>query len=344
MTGEAMSKAKSVKKKKQSTPRIWISGIFGILLVGGLLFFALFHIRHIEVVGNTRYSDEAVKSMVLKGPLSVNSVYISLFHKHTDLQEIPFMNSVEVELISRNSIRLHVNEKQTIGYVEYAGMYLYFDTDGMVLESLSPQDADIADTDMLEPEEIQEEGAAQYHPALTNVPLIRGLKFEHAEVGSVLEVPDKEIFNTILGISKMVDKFEIIPDSVEFSDTKGIILHYDNARIYLGEDENLEEKITRLQAILPSIRNLTGILHLEDFSSDTVNIIFTKDNGTDPDDEKTGVQTTPEPEGGSQGDEDKKDEPSGDGTEPDDDKPGSDDDDPEPDGTGAPAAPDEGEA
>lgn len=127
------------------------------------------------------------------------------------------------------------------------------------------------------------------------MPLIEGLKFEWVEVDSYLEIPDKEVFNTILGISKMVDKFDIVPDSVEFSDEKGIILHYNKARIYLGEDENLEEKLTHLEAILPNIRNLTGILHMEEFSNDTVNIVFTKDNGTDPADEKE--ETPPEEPG-----------------------------------------------
>lgn len=312
-----MREKKSIEKKKWGTTRVITGGIVGFLLAGGLLFFALFHVREIEVVGNTRYSDAAVKEMVLKGPLSANSVYLSVFQKHMDLSEVPFMNSVEVEMVSRNSIRLHVNEKQTIGYVEYAGMYFYFDTDGMVLECLSPKEAAQPEGNMLEPEEIKAEGETQYHPALTNVPLIEGLKFEWVEVDSFLEVPDKEVFNTILGISKMVDKFNIIPDSVEFSDEKGIILHYNKARVYLGEDENLEEKLTHLEAILPSICNLTGILHLENFSNGATNIIFTKDDGTDPADKKEDTKPDNPDEDTKPGDDKPKDD------KPKDDKPGN---------------------
>lgn len=58
-----------------------------------------------------------------------------------------------------------------------------------------------------------------------------------------------------------------------------IILVYNNGNIHcnLGRDTLLEEKITRVAAILPKLSDFTGILHLEDYETDITNIIFSKE-------------------------------------------------------------------
>ena len=40
---------------------------------------------------------------------------------------------------------------------------------------------------------------------------------------------------------------------------------YDTVRILLGTDTALEEKMTRVAAILPSLSGLSGELHMEDY-------------------------------------------------------------------------------
>ena len=42
----------------------------------------------------------------------------------------------------------------------------------------------------------------------------------------------------------------------------------------LGADTDLEEKMTRVAAILPELEGMSGVLHLEDFTEDTQNIVF----------------------------------------------------------------------
>ncbi|MFR0944129.1 MAG: hypothetical protein ACLSH1_06620 [Clostridia bacterium] len=62
----------------------------------------------------------------------------------------------------------------------------------------------------------------------------------------------------------MTEKYNITPDSVEFNENSEIILHYyDTVRILLGTDTALEEKMTRVAAILPSLSGFSGELHME---------------------------------------------------------------------------------
>lgn len=274
-------------RKKKRLPkklkRLMIVSISGIILVGILLFGAIFFTANVEVVGNSRYTVSEIKRMVMKGPLSWNTLLMSKFKEHIEFDDIAFMESVDVEYLNHNTIRLHVSEKYPIGYVEYEEKCYYFDKDGMVLESEDKQQetpaegSESGDQSPIAAEAVEEESSKPFHPELTDVPLITGLEFQKAEVGKKLDVADDSIFNTILGLARMFDKYAMEPDSVEIDENKEFILHYVNVRVALGKDENLEDKMTRVAGILPKLAGESGVLHLEAFTKETQNIIFDKD-------------------------------------------------------------------
>ena len=127
------------RKLSKKVKRRIILGIIGALLLAFLIFWGLFYITDVEVVGNTRYTEEEVEDMALQGFFGHNSLLLSTFQSHIALNDIPFMESVDVEYLDRNSVRLHVNEKQPIGYVQKDGTDYYFDKDGLVLEALTSE-------------------------------------------------------------------------------------------------------------------------------------------------------------------------------------------------------------
>lgn len=50
---------------------------------------------------------------------------------------------MDVNVVSHDSIRITVYEKSLAGYVTYLGRYLYFDRNGMVVESSSEKIDDV---------------------------------------------------------------------------------------------------------------------------------------------------------------------------------------------------------
>ena len=106
------------------------------------------------------------------------------------------------------------------------------------------------------------------------MPLITGLSFDSVAVGEILPVEDTSVFNTILALTRMIDRYDIQPDYVEFAEDQSMTLYYGNVKIALGTDQELEEKMTRVAAILPKLDGLAGTLHLEDYTEETQNIIF----------------------------------------------------------------------
>lgn len=116
----------------------------------------------------------------------------------------------------------------------------------------------------------------EFHPALTDVTEVTGLTDEKLSVGSTIQVEDKSIFLTLQALSKIISKLDIKPDSIELDSSYNMTLHYGETSCMIGNDNLLEEKMSRVAAILPQIRGMKGTLHLENFSEDTVNIIFDK--------------------------------------------------------------------
>ncbi len=300
-----MKKTTFMRNLNRKTRRIIFASAAGLAAAGILAFALLFRVTAVEVVGNTRFTEQEIREMALTGPFAWNTLLIEKFHSHVDPEEA-LIESIDIERVSNNKVVIRVNEKQLIGYVQFEGNDWYFDAEGIVLECTETA-ADSAEAgpaaestdgasesadaesqeDVLAPQSVdggeeeagstEEETSAQFYPALTNIPLVTGLSFDRAVVGEQLPVENTKVFNTIHGIARMVDKYDIVPDSVEFSADYDMILHYGNVRVQLGQDEELEEKLIRVAAILPSIRNLSGVLHMEDFTPSTENIIFEKD-------------------------------------------------------------------
>lgn len=321
--------------------------VAGAAVLALLLFFILFRVTRVEVVGNTRYTEKQIREYALNNPVTSNTLLAIVFKSHIEAENIPFVESFDLERLDMHTLRVHVNEKKIVGYVLQGTDKLYFDKDGFVVEeeSLSeeeitqleaesdelselkkqalreealqrakeaeealtgetsseedtegedeePNDPETAgegqqneqgdDAQSLQAEEVDysNESATEFHAAVTDVPRVIGLTYDKVMLGEKIQAEDDNIFYTILGITRMVEKYGILPEIVYFDENMQITLVYQQGSIHcqLGKDSLLEEKITRVAAILPKLEGLTGILHLEDYTADTTNIIFSKES------------------------------------------------------------------
>lgn len=108
------------------------------------------------------------------------------------------------------------------------------------------------------------------------VPLVQGLEYQSAGLNHKLEVEQSGIFNTIQGIVKIADKYEIMPERIVIREDEMLALQYGGIEVLIGRDEYLEEKVARVAAILPKLEPERGTLHLEDYTKNSRNIIFSQ--------------------------------------------------------------------
>lgn len=214
-------------------------------------------IRTVLVEGNVHYTEEEIKDIVMDGVLGDNSLYLSLKYRHRGVENIPFVDVMDVKILSPDTIRITVYEKVLTGYIKYMDTYMYFDKDGYVVECSS----------------VKTEG----------VPQITGLTFDHMVLGEQLPIGDKQIFNRILEITKLLKKYELSADRIYFHASGEVTLYFGDIRVALGEeDEGIEDKFMRLPESLEQLQGKSGTLQMEKYDVDDGRYTFKPDRDETP--------------------------------------------------------------
>ncbi len=168
-----------------ATPGEWLRANLGVLIASivivclaaaALVVVSVFRVQNVSVEGNVHYTSEEIEAMVLTDRLSYNSLYLSLKYRNKEIRDIPFIETMSVRVDSPDSITIRVYEKSVAGYVEYMGRYMYFDRDGIVVES----------------SETRTEG----------IPQVTGIRFDHVVLYEALPVKNTDIFQEILSITQ----------------------------------------------------------------------------------------------------------------------------------------------
>lgn len=224
-----------------------------LTLILSIIYYVLitYKVDNVIVEGNKHYSAQEIKAMVMSGPYADNSVYLSLKYKNHDIEDIPFIQKMNVKVIGKDSIKISVYEKALAGYVEYLGRYMYFDKDGIIVEV----------------SKVKTKG----------IPMVSGLHFDHIILYEKLPVTDDSVFQNVLMITQLLNKYGVIADKIYFDDDYHVTLSYNKVKVVLGELSNLDEKMMQLPYILPELEGKSGTLDLENYTEGKNNISFQKD-------------------------------------------------------------------
>lgn len=268
--------------------------VMGCLILAIIIVFFTFRVDSDEVVveGNIHYTEEEIKQWVLDDFISQNTVLASLFKGDKNIEDIPFIESYQVDFLGRNQICITVNEKEVVGYVEEDQICYYFDRDGVVVEETEGPVMTAEERQQQEESKRNEEAGTEGEDGITPsveetpvknfVPPVRGLVYtvETTEKNSVtakrLIVENKSVFNTMASLKQMINKDNIPPEYVSFDEEYNIYLFYDSIEVRLGQDVDLENKMTTLAAIMPKIEGMSGTLMLENYSDSQNGVIFQK--------------------------------------------------------------------
>ena len=126
------------RKKLHIDKKVWRiagAGLAALLLAGVIFFFTYYRVENVEVMGSSHYTEEEVREMILRGPLASNSILAPILYSRDDVGDIPFVEGFRVRRSNRNTIVITVREKQPVGCIPYLDSYIYFDRNGIFIES-----------------------------------------------------------------------------------------------------------------------------------------------------------------------------------------------------------------
>ena len=241
-------------RKKYILTRFVIAAVIIVLLaVAGFIFLRSFEVTQagVKVDGNVHYTDEEICNIVLGEKQRANSIFLMLKYRNRSITDIPFVERIDVSVTDRHNVLVNVYEKALAGYVSYLGTYLYFDKDGIVVEN----------SNVLTP----------------TIPEVSGLKYNHFVLHEPLPVENKDIFQKVLNMTNLLQKHGITASKIQFDQSLAMTLHFDNVRVLLGDESEIDEKIMRLAAILPSLQGKSGVLHMETYASNAKDVTFESD-------------------------------------------------------------------
>ena len=275
------------KRRKQRLLNKVLIGILVFMILSVIAVFVVvnvFVVKNVRVEGNELYDEQLITDPVLNDEYSWNSLYVLLKYTFIDIENVPFIDTMEVSLADPQTLRIKVYEKGMLGYLYIAaiGENAYFDKDGFVVET---------STRIIE-----------------GVPKIEGITCDEVVLYEKLPI-DNQKLRELLTLTQTLKRDSLDPDIIHFGLKESPVLSYGNKEVWLGSIELLTQKVSRLKEIMPNLEGLAGILHMEDWTEESANIIFEKELEI-PD---------VEPEEGSEDNQDTEDDDTNDGDLPQDD-------------------------
>lgn len=234
--------------------RIMLAVLAGmiILLFGGYEYIVhTYTIKTVYVEGNSHYTDKQIVDRVLKGRWGHNSIYLNFRYHHKEIANIPFVSALEVKIVTPDTVKITVYEKSLAGYVAYMGRYMYFDKDGNVVESSQEK--------------------------FTDIPEVTGLSFDHVIMFEKLPVKNPKVFSEILDITQALVKYSLRADQIYFDSQEAITLYFEDIRVQIGDNKNIDDKLSEMQAILPKLKGQKGVLQMEDYNAGMKTVTFLSD-------------------------------------------------------------------
>ena len=247
-----MKREQKRKKKRVKAVMTVFLVLVSVIAAAVLIVWNVFVVKKVVVEGNEFYSAQQIERMVLDDEYSWNSLYVYLKYRLLDEEDVPFVDMLTVTLDDPRTLRIHVYEKGILGsfYISSIGQNAYFDRDGFVVETSVEEIAD--------------------------VPRITGISCDEVVLYEKLPVENSRIFQNILTITKLLNKYNVLCDKIQFDNNYNVMLGYDGVKVNIGALENLDEKLMQLPQILPSLAGEKGTLDLQNYTAERKSVTFEK--------------------------------------------------------------------
>lgn len=231
-----------MQKKRKKNKSLAIPVAFCCLLIMAvmitLFMMPFFNIKTIRIIGNETLTQEQIRGYLT----FTEGDNVFLFNKskcRDTILDNHYVESVEINRILPSTVEITLSEYKLRGYVPYSGSYLFIDGEGRVLD---------------------------VQKSITkSLPVVEGLKFTNVTVGEILQVDNPSTFQTMVQLSKLFEKYELLSDviRVDMTDVTDIHLYTGNVDINFGSFDDANRKLLMLIEVLKTFdTSVPGTINL----------------------------------------------------------------------------------
>ena len=240
------------QKKKRRIFKVLIPIIF-ILLLALLAWYLAreYSIEAIEISGTDTYSDAEVVRAMQASDYVPNTLVMVLENRIFGQTYLPFVQKMTMSWDKPHVLKVHVKERLRAGVFEYMKKYVYFNEKGIAMESRNH--------------------------LFDGVPVVTGLRYDRMVLGDRIPVKE-EYFRDIVLISKKIAAYELDVSEIHFDENDEITLTCGDYKIYLGDNTDLEDKMTKISSVLEAVskEHKKGTIDMHLFESGKEIITFHK--------------------------------------------------------------------
>ena len=199
-------------------------------------------IRNFEIINNERYTPQQIVDMLFATENEKRSLFTFLKELvNSPHKELPMIQSYSIEFTGIDSVSVIVYENKLVGCINYMGSYMYFDKEGLIVESRT------------EPYE--------------GIPVIDGIQFDQVVLYQKLSVKKEGIFDAVMNLTQLLSLHEIKADKIIYDEKDWVTVIIGDIKVSLGDSSNMEGKIAELSAMQSKFGDLKGTLHLETYDA-----------------------------------------------------------------------------
>lgn len=200
--------------------------------------------------GSERHTDEELEKFFFEDNTSKNAFVFVFNHFFKEKKQIPFVETYDLEMKSFGKFEITLYDKSVVGYVKYMSNNLYFDKDGIVVESSVTE--------------------------LENVPQITGFEFDYFVLHEQLPTDNKNMFGMLLDLTQLCKKYDITTNTINITGDDKIQMYVENIRVDLGDGSMLNEKMMDLNDMYSELVGISGVLNMEEYDYEDNGYILKK--------------------------------------------------------------------
>ena len=188
----------------------------------------LFRVKKVSIEGNTYYSQQQMVNMFQTNILEKNVLGFWLLDKLSMTPRLDFVREYEVSYPNLNEIHIKLYEKTIVAGIAYSNQYIYFDKDGMVLQS--------------------------GNQPVEGIPLFESDSMTTFTLYKKIQMENEDRLGQIINLANLFQHYEIKWDRVQFGENNEAYLYSGDIRVNLGKKDNYDEQISALASILEQMQ------------------------------------------------------------------------------------------
>ncbi len=209
-----------------------------LICIAAISILSLIKISDISVKGNVHYTAEELENLLLPGSLDRHVLISFIKDKLGIKKRLPFIQDYKFEWHSPTKMEIIVYEKSIVAAINYMNVYMYFDKDGIVVESS--------------------------HEKIEGVPIFEGLEISNIVLYQKLPLKDEQVFKKLISLSHSLTHHKLQAKKIVLHSGDKANIFIADIEVYFGTLDNIEEKSADLSDILKELIVYKGVLYMHE--------------------------------------------------------------------------------